>query len=160
MGDRCDPPIEEQSYISGVKIVDIGDVRVSRGMSRRHVSSCKHRQVTYDQRERRIWCRDCETNVEPFDAFLMIVEHFDAADKKAQRMIAEAHEASKFALVSRAAKEIDKQWRRKNMVPSCPHCNAGIWPEEALRMGSVGKEYDKARKQRLRESLQNNTGTS
>jgi len=153
---QCDPPIDEQQFLSGVKVVDIGDVRVSRGLSRRHVSSCKHRRVTYDQRERRVWCRDCETNVDTFDAFLMLVEHFDEANKKAQRLLDEAHEASKFKLISRAAKSIDRSWRSRNMVPSCPHCHAGIWPEDALRMGSVGKEYDKARKLR---ALQNKPNT-
>lgn len=29
-----DPPIAEQEYVSGMKIINIGDVRVARGMSR------------------------------------------------------------------------------------------------------------------------------
>ena len=42
------PPIVEQEYLSGLKVVDIGDLRVARGMSRRPVSTCHHRPLVYD----------------------------------------------------------------------------------------------------------------
>ena len=107
--------------------------------------------MRYDDRERRVWCADCEQDVEPFDAFKHLVENYDEAWKAADRRIKEAHEASKFSLISRAAKAIDKMWRSRKMVPACPHCHAGIWPEDALRMGMVGKEYDGARRKREAE---------
>jgi len=141
-------PIEPQDFLSGPKIVDIGDIRVARGLTRRPVSSCKHRQLVYDTKERRVWCQDCETDVEPFDAFTSLVEHFHRAAEKADRILKEAHEASRFALISRAAKAIDKLWRRQKMVPACPHCGAGIWPEDALSMESINKEWDKASRER------------
>src|SRR5690606_34525923 len=76
------PPIEPLDYISGVKVVDIGDIRVARGMSRRPASSCKHHHLHYDTAERRIWCRDCETDVEAFDSFKMLVERFHEVQQK------------------------------------------------------------------------------
>ncbi|MHB9879148.1 hypothetical protein ACSMXM_05740 [Pacificimonas sp. ICDLI1SI03] len=148
MTDDRDPPIEEQGYTMGVNVVDIGDLRVARGMTRRPQTTCRHRKLVYDNRERRIWCSDCETNVEAFDAFERIAENFDNAHRKADRLLKEAHEASKFALISRAAKTIDKEWRSRKMVPTCPHCSAGLWPEDALRMGSVNREWDAARRKK------------
>lgn len=148
MGEGKTPPIEPQDYLGGVKVVDIGDIRVARGMTRRPVSSCRHHTMRYDPKERRIWCADCEQDIEGFDAFEILVGYFDSAAKKAQRLLDEAHEASKFTLISRAAKVIDRQWRSRKMVPSCPHCHAGIWPEDALRMGSVSKEWDGARRRK------------
>lgn len=145
------PPIVDPGFLHAT-VVDIGDIRVARGLSRRPVSSCKHKHVLYDEKERRVWCSDCETDVEAFDAFIGLVGQFDAAAKQAKRLIDEAHEASKFSLISRAAKAIDRQWRSKRMVPACPHCHAGIWPEDALHMGCVGKEYDKARRDRKGKS--------
>jgi len=141
-------PIKGQEYLHGVKVVDFGDLRVSRGLSRRPYSGCKHLSLVYDKSERRIWCEDCETDVEPFDAFLGLVERFSEVEERINRTLTEAHEASKFSLISRAAKSIDKDWRSKKMVPACPHCHAGIWPEDALKMGSVGREFDKARRER------------
>ncbi|ALC13792.1 hypothetical protein [Sphingopyxis sp. 113P3] len=145
------PPIVPQEYLFGPKVVDIGDLRVARGMTRRPVSACRHRQLVYDGQERRIWCSDCETDVEAFDAFKQIVEQFDAAAKHAERMLNEAKEARAFSIISIAAKTIDKLWRSRKHVPTCPHCNAGIWPEDAARMGMVSKEWDRARRNRAKE---------
>ena len=44
------------------------------------LSSCRHRKMVYDERERRIWCSDCETEVEPFDAFMHLVQVFDGGE--------------------------------------------------------------------------------
>lgn len=149
--DGRTPPIEPQEYLGGVKVVDIGDIRVARGMTRRPVSSCRHHGLRYDPHERRVWCADCETDVEPFDAFVKLVEHFDAAAKMAKRLLDEATEAQAFAVRSIAAKEMDRHWRSRNMVPACPHCHAGLWPEDVKRMGAVGKEYDSARRRRAQD---------
>lgn len=140
------PPIEPLDYISGVKVVDIGDIRVARGMSRRPVSSCKHHQLHYDTAERRIWCRDCETDVEAFDAFKMLVEHFHDAQQKLDRRAQEVKGAEEHALISIAAKEIDKAWRKKKMVPACPHCRAPLFPEDFKNgiKASYGREYAEA----------------
>lgn len=142
------PPIVPQEYLSGPKVVDIGDLRVARGMTRRPFSACRHRQVVYDPRERRIWCKDCETDVEGFDAFMEIVEQFDRAAKEAKRLLDEAREARAFSLISIAAKTIDKLWRNRKHVPACPHCGNGLWPEDADRMGMVSKEWDSAHRAR------------
>ncbi|MFG1481040.1 hypothetical protein V5F53_20670 [Xanthobacter sp. V4C-4] len=67
----------------------------------------------YDQKERRIWCPDCERDIDPSDAFLHIVEPYDAAYKRLQRMRAEIIEAQECALHSIAAKKLDEAWRRR-----------------------------------------------
>lgn len=41
-------PIEPQDYLYGTKVVQIEDLRVARGMTRRPVSSCRHRKLVYD----------------------------------------------------------------------------------------------------------------
>ncbi len=144
--DGRTPPIEPQDFVGGVTVIDFGDLRVARGLSRRPVTICRHHQLRYDTRERRIWCADCEHDVEPFDAFASLVERYDAAIKRAERKIAEAKEAQEFALRSIAAKQIDRHWRSRKMVPCCPHCQRGIWPEDVDRMGRVSREWDGARR--------------
>lgn len=47
-------PIEPHEYLYGVKVVQIEDLRVARGLTRRPVSSCRHRKMVYDDKERRI----------------------------------------------------------------------------------------------------------
>lgn len=145
MSDK-DPPIEPQEYLGGVTIVDIGDARVARGMSRRPVSTCKHRRTVYDQKERRIWCSDCQTNVDPFDAFLMIIKfHHDAA-QALQRRSDEIEAAKRFAITRIAAKNFEQAFRNRSHVPTCPHCHLGILPEDTAHLGMVGREWELARR--------------
>jgi hypothetical protein len=146
--DRKDPPIITQEYLAGLKVVDIGDIRVSRGLSRRPWSACKHRSMRYDEKERRVWCADCETDVEGFDAFLIVCQHFSAAANRLEKERAAIEEAKSHNLIRIAAKRMDEHWRRKNMVPACPHCNAGLFPEDVPKMSSVNREWETVRRAR------------
>jgi len=125
-----DAPIEPQEYLYGVKVVQIEDLRVARGMTRRPASSCRHKKLVYDEKERRVWCSDCEVEVEPFDAFVGIVEVFSGGMSSLQRRRRELDEAEKFQMRSRAAKVMDEAWRSTKMAPLCPHCNTAILPED------------------------------
>ncbi|WP_245006764.1 hypothetical protein ACK3BE_20030 [Pseudomonas mandelii] len=51
-----DAPIEPPDYLYGVNVVQIEDLRVAKGMSRRLASSCQHKKLVYDDKERRVWC--------------------------------------------------------------------------------------------------------
>ncbi len=137
-----DPPIEAPGYISGVTVVDIGDIRVARGLTRRPYTSCRHHALLYDDMERRIWCKDCESNVDAFDGFKALVENYDRCLDQLNRREKSVTEAEKFQLRSIAAKKIDEAWRSHNMVPACPHCGHGLFPENFKNgMSMLGKDY-------------------
>lgn len=125
-----DHPIEPQDFVSGVKVVDIGDIRVARGWSRHRYESCPHKNTVYDEKERRIYCSDCEKGIHPFDAFVKIVRwHAQAVDKiNSERK--QAEESLEFSIRSRAAKNIDIEWRARNTAPACPHCHEALLPED------------------------------
>ena len=142
-----DEPIIDQPYLAGVTVVDIGDLRVSRGLTRRPASSCHHARLVYDQNERRVWCKDCEKDVNAFDAFVRLVESYSGALSRLEREQTQLEEAKAFQLRSRAAKSIDEAWRSRTMVPMCPHCSNGLFPEHfANGCGSMlGRDYAEAR---------------
>lgn len=125
-----DAPIEPQEYLYGVKVVQIEDLRIARGMTRRPASTCRHKKLVYDDKERRVWCSDCEAEVEAFDAFVGIVEVFSAGMSSLKRRRSELDEAEKFQIRSRAAKVMDEAWRSTKMAPLCPHCMTAILPED------------------------------
>ncbi len=144
-GDSRDPAIEPQNFVGGVKVVDIGDLRVARGLSRRPHSACPHRQLVYDSKERRIWCADCEMNVEAFDAFESFVSRYSKANDEMERRAKRLAEAEKFQARSIAAKKLDEEWRSRTMVPACPHCGMGLFPEDFKNgCSSLGRDYARA----------------
>ena len=139
-----DPPIEEQPYIEP-QVIDLGDVRVARGMSRRPYSACEHRRLCYDSQERRVWCADCETTLDGFDGFLVLTKYFQAMTNAANRMVAEAKEAREAVIHRIAARKVEQIWRAK-MAVTCPHCHRGILPGDSL--GGVCPDFERARRER------------
>ncbi|HCP79392.1 MAG: hypothetical protein CML16_03265 [Pusillimonas sp.] len=136
-------PIIEAEFSLGVKVVDIGDLRVARGLTRREHSACKHIQLVYDSKERRVWCKDCETDVEAFDAFTSLVERFYAFENRISRL----REIEAETLHSRAAKALDKVFRSRTMTPRCPHCNRGILAEDVVNgVSSMSRDLELRRR--------------
>lgn len=150
MTDKKEPPIVEQSFLYGMKVVDIGDLRVSRGLSRRPTSTCRHYALVFDSSERRIWCKDCENDVDAFDAFKLMAEHMAGAYQDLERRRAKMDEAEGHALFTLAARNIDKIWRSRNMVPACPCCGNGLFAEDFKNGGGtqLGKEYALAKRKK------------
>lgn len=137
-----DPPIQPQAFLGGVTVVDIGDLRVARGLSRRPSSSCPHVQLHYDQQERRVWCADCEMNIEGFDAFTLVVEHYDSALKRLEKREQQLKELEGFQARTLAAKALDKAWRSRSMVPVCPACRGGLFPDDFKNgVGMMNRDF-------------------
>lgn len=142
-----DTPIEPREYVHGNKVVDIGGHRLSRGKAFRN-NKCRHTNLSYDIDERRVYCHDCESTVESFDAFMMLVNTFSSATRKLEHQIEEVRQAKEHAIISRAAKKIDEAWRSKKTAPSCPHCLKAILPEDVLNgFASVSKEWELKRRE-------------
>lgn len=146
MADDRDPPIEPQNFLHGVTVVDIGDVRVARGLTRRSVSSCPHVHLVYDDKERRVWCQDCEHDVEAFDAFKILVQRYSGAIASLKKREAAVTEIETFKMRTIAARKMDEAWRHKNSVPACPYCSNGLFPEDFKHgVAMVGKDFARAR---------------
>lgn len=140
-------PIVPEKYISGTTVVDLGDVRVTRGLTRRPASLCRHPQLRYDPKERRIWCPDCERDIDPFDAFVQILDGYDASVKRLRAKAEQIKEAEAFAVRSIAARHMDKAWRSRTMVPACPSCGNGLFPEDFRTQPTmVGRDFARARR--------------
>ena len=142
-------PIEPKGFLYGATVVDIGDMRVSRGITRRPVSKCAHVNLVYDSTERRIWCSDCERDMDPFDAFESLVSRWNEALVGLKSRAAEVADAERRSLRRRAAKVMDEAWSSRSMAPTCPHCDKAILPEDVVRgVGMVNVEMELRRRKK------------
>lgn len=123
-----DPPVQPEE---GAVVIDLAGRRIARGFTRGR--GCRHRHLTYDQRERRIWCQDCNRTVEPFDAFMVVAEGFDDMVRDARRLKREAEDALAKTIHLRAAQAIEKLWRGRKHDPCCPACGSALTPEAMLK---------------------------
>lgn len=122
--------IEPEDYLYGVKVVDIGDARVARGRTRREKGLCTHRNMTYDNHERRVWCNDCETQLELFDAFEALVNQWHKAFANLEQQKKEIMELIEANRMKVAAQRLSKEWQKHATIPACPHCGVGLFPDD------------------------------
>ena len=74
-------------------VVDLAEYRVQLGRTPRHAKTCLHSNLVYSREERRVWCRDCERTIDPFDAFAGIVGRFTDLMQDVQSRQRKAEEA-------------------------------------------------------------------
>jgi hypothetical protein len=125
-------------------IINIGEIRVKRIIKE---GLCPHKQLVYDYRNEYIQCEDCGLPVQPFQAFMMLVNHFDSAISRLEhrrKELSELEAASNRNLL-KAVKEIDRIWRRK-MLPCCPHCGRGIAIEDGLGNSCISAQVETERR--------------
>ena len=152
-GDHLNNPLDEHegSTPYSSPVIDFAEMRIAFGLPKFHSKVCKHRRLTYSPAERRVWCQECESTVDNFDAFATLASHFHEMERAAQAKLARAAETEKATLVKRAAKNLDQSWSRKNpMAVMCPHCRGGLLPEDFQSGGSaVSRDIELARRKRL-----------
>jgi ribosomal protein S27E len=132
------------------EVIDLAGIRIQWGLPKNRANRCTHDDMVYDSRERRVWCKSCETTVENFDAFRRLVDEFARMEAAARRKMTAAEEALTATLNRRATKAIDHVWSGNKMAVGCPHCRKGLLPEDfdngvGLRMS---REYELARRLR------------
>lgn len=140
-------PIIPQNFACGINVVDIGDIRVARGLTRREFPRCPHQAMMYDDKERRVWCSDCETEVEPFDAFKRLVEMHAKAQRVYAKMREEALAAQQANITRIACKNLQKEWASNRTIPACPSCNTGLLPDDFKgRIKTISKALELQRR--------------
>ena len=149
-GDPIDEAATQGQYHHVV--IDLDKVRVALGWPRtpRHLR-CQHLSMVYSTEERRVWCKDCESTIDTFDAWLVLIQNFEGMMRDVRSRLAKAAEALAAVVIRRAAKELDRSWGQK-MAPCCPHCRRGLLPEDFAdgAAGAVSVELERGRRKSSR----------
>lgn len=131
-------------------VVDLAGVRIQWGVPKNRHDRCEHKRVMYDQQDRRVWCQDCERTIDSFDAPMMMVRHFRSMNSEATHKLRQAREVLGKTARLRATKELDKIWTGNVMAVQCPHCKAGLLPEDFANGASAAwsRELELAERKR------------
>ena len=134
-------------------VVEIGELRLARikaDYTRRH-EGCQHRLLEMDDVGEVVTCRDCKVQVSAYWALNLLREFWREHSLKVNRTLAAAQEERGAVLHLTAAKKVEKAWRNKTMVPGCPHCARGIFPEDDLGGSMVQRRFEVGLRERERE---------
>lgn len=118
-------------------IIQMGERKVERKFRQKH---CYHRHLAYDPQDQSVECTDCGRHIGAFRAFMLLVEKFSLAKSALDRREASIKELEIKHLVLRAAVRVEKAWRQKNTVPTCPHCHEAIFPGDGFGGDATNKQ--------------------
>jgi ribosomal protein S27E len=128
------------------KIYNIGDFQIelkpdSNGFTFRGDTECQHRNLTYSETGQIVSCKDCKQQVTAWWAFLNLMKQYqrvrDGIEAQRKQLIAEQERN----LTHKAAIKVEDVWRRRKLVPTCPHCAKPILPSDGFGGSAVGKHY-------------------
>lgn len=129
-------------------LVEIGDFSLARKNRGGYVpiGECAHKHITMDDTGAVVRCADCNTQVSAYWALTMIAEEYTRQWNKLQHSKQALEEAKAKDIHLLAAQRVEKAWRSRSMVPSCPHCHRGIFPQDGFGKGMINKEIENRRR--------------
>jgi len=83
-----------------------------------------------DTTNREVFCKECGNVVDAFDAMLMLTERGKRLEDEISGLYEQAVEISKYKPWLLVVREIERNVRGGEMIPTCPHCHKGILLEE------------------------------
>ncbi|RYF50554.1 MAG: hypothetical protein EOO27_31550 [Comamonadaceae bacterium] len=128
-------------------VININDLRITHERNRRWArDACKHLNLTFDDNGEIVQCDDCGKQVSAYWAITMLASHYSEAMHKlaaGTKTLADA-KAKDITLLS--AQRVEKAWRSRSMVPTCPHCGEGITSNDGLGAALINRDIDARRK--------------
>ena len=111
---------------------------------------CQHVKTVIDEQAGTVTCRDCEATLSAFWVLGRIAREENRVFERIKRLRAEADQLESWTPFLRAQRTLERRWRGRSMLPVCPHCRHGLWPEDLQSAVSLELEVARRRKEGLR----------
>jgi hypothetical protein len=114
-------------------------VEVKRGTLIQMPGVCEHRHLTADENGEIITCKECKKQVSAYWLIKRTMSEWAEFSRKIKAQREQLDADLKKAVVLRAAQDVEKAWRRRKMVPTCPHCRHAILPTDGFGLSCVSR---------------------
>ncbi len=123
-------------------VIDIGEMRFTR-KQRSYAAekqACKHQKLTMDDEGDIVECEDCGKQLSAYWVLQMLTSHYHDAYRKLNGWQEKLTEAAAKDVGLLAAQKVERAWRSRTMVPTCPHCHEAIFPGDGFGGCTTNKE--------------------
>lgn len=128
-------------------VVELGDYHLTHKHRHRYPKpECTHRRFELDDNGDIVMCLDCGKQVSAYYALRAITEDWGRIQEKIAATQARVNEEKDKHIHLLAAREVERAWRDRRHIPTCPHCGEGISPTDGFGRGLIGKQIDTARR--------------
>lgn len=117
----------------------------------KYEEKCKHLKPIIDREGQTIVCSDCNLQLEAFwvleRALVDLRSVRKSLESSRESLIKEREEFDKKHRYLNVIKEVERAWRGPNkMAVCCPHCKAGILPEDGLGNSKINPKIELKRR--------------
>lgn len=127
-------------------VVDFADMAFRLRGQRPLETHCEHKHLTLDDNGEVVTCEDCQKQVSAYWALRRMSVMWASHAQEVRRTVAKVHEDQKATFHLRAAKVVERAWRHRKTVPICPHCQAGILPEDGFGTSYIHRALELKRR--------------
>lgn len=110
------------------KVVDIDVLRINRNISKR--CQCQDKRFVVDPQNRAVHCGTCGAWVDPYDAIYHLATKKERMIEQVTSLLEQRREISRYKPHLVVIKQLERQYRGKKMLPTCPHCHEAFYLEE------------------------------
>jgi hypothetical protein len=138
-------------------IIKIGEVEwhdLQRKVTFARGDACKHLRLQYIEHGELLECKDCNKQVSAVWALKVFFTQYEVEKEKLERMQAQIKADEERLVTHRAALMVQDAWRRRKMVPSCPHCHKGIEPPDGFGKSQLNPNYYPSLPMEMRPNLE------
>lgn len=108
--------------------------------------ACQHSRTVIDERAGTVTCRECDATLSAFWVLGRIAREENRVFARIVTLRAEAAALETWVPFLRAMRSLEKRWRGRAMLPACPHCRHGLWPDELGSSVSLSLELAQRKK--------------
>ena len=126
-------------------IIEIEDWKFE--IKSRYEERCNHLKPIMDSVGQTIVCSDCNLQLDAFWVLERALVDLRSVRKSLERsrelLVKEWEDFNKKHRFLKVIKEVERAWRGSNkMAVCCPHCHAGILPEDGLGDSKISSEIE------------------
>lgn len=130
-------------------IIQLDDLRVTRRKHNPYLPAskqCPHINLTMDDHGQCVECDDCGAQVSPYWALDMLSKRYEKACRQLEHKEQRIDQLRQNNLHLIAAKQVEEVWRKRDVLPCCPHCGEGIAASDGLGAMIISKRIDEKRR--------------
>lgn len=129
------------------KIFNIDDFRVEvkahdHGIRFGGDTTCPHKRLFFDENGQTVECQDCKKQVTAWWALFAMADGLKRMRERIEADQKQLNEEKEKNVVHKAALEVEHAWRKRNMLPCCPHCLHAITATDGFGRGHFVSKRD------------------
>lgn len=131
--------MDEQEKIG--ELIQLDELRIDRNAGK--VCRCERPKRLVNSQSRKVYCQQCGSDLDPFDVLIEITKWMGEKNNRIQQQAEQMKEMKSYKPWLKVIKYLEKQYRGRKMVPSCPSCDEPFYLEELVHW--YGTDFVKSR---------------